>query len=329
MSLTGWNFFGSIRCINLVTSDTKYNKSNKIFDKYGINVDYLRILKNQESKVRGCYESHLQCIKESYNKGDAYCLIFEDDIVDNSSGLTQEKLSHVIDFIKNNDIDLFFLGCSHELYTKKITKASPFILKGSSDSKHAYVISRNFMKYMIKQEYRGLSIDEIYKITDKCYSVFPSFFYTEGTGLLNKLPFINKTLLDKGQEWYVYNVNIPYMYLLILIILVLLILYYFSPKRKTLWLFIALFLVILSLWAFNDYYNKNEYKVKEGSSKEGSSKEKEGENSKEKEGESNSNEYNSNEYNSKEYNSKEKVEQINANKRMKNYNIDFENVKRK
>ena len=157
-----WRFFDSIRCVNLYSRDDRYNQAQELFDQLGIEVDFYRTHKHPNGGVEGCYQSHMNCIRQSYNKGDETCLIFEDDIIE-SGYLTPQLLNEAIDFMENNqDWDLFYLGSYYELLRHKFEKITPNILKGGNLCAHAYVISRRFMEKLVSIPFFGTNLDAMF-----------------------------------------------------------------------------------------------------------------------------------------------------------------------
>jgi GR25 family glycosyltransferase involved in LPS biosynthesis len=260
--MKGWEFFGSIRCINLKDQIARHAQSKAIFDKYGIPVEYYKTDRHPNGGVQGCYESHLQCIKESYAKGDDYCLIFEDDIEVNPDSFTQDRLDYVIEYIKSNKPDIFMFGALPDSYLHKIEYASPGIMKGRFVLTHAYCMSRKFMERFINTPYHGKAIDTFYADNTDIYTIYPSFFYQDESPssvaghrestLMNGA----RSFLIKTQEWYTYNVNCPIIYL-ILIMLVFILFLYFSnindAKTKLVFLVVGIFIILVTLMIVNNH----------------------------------------------------------------------------
>jgi hypothetical protein len=104
------DYFDEIRCINLYSREDRYNHCKELFAKYNIPVNWYRTERHPTDPIRGCFESHVNCIKESYEKGHRNVLIFEDDIIIDDEKW-EEGLSECINFMKTHSYDVFFLGC--------------------------------------------------------------------------------------------------------------------------------------------------------------------------------------------------------------------------
>lgn len=268
--LNGWDFFGTIRCINLKSQNKRYMESKAFFEKYNIPVEYLRVDKNPESGERGCFESHISCIKESYKKGDEYCLIFEDDITADNS-LNQESLDLAIDFMSKYEFDIFHFGGMPHIMQYGITKVTDNIIHGIFLNAEAYVISRKFMKFMSQVRYKNLPIDHLYANLANSYALYPGMFkqikedtdinndFLENTGL--------KPLMHESAKKWAYHFNIPIVHLLLFISIILLILYFMEPKRKLLTFILVAVIFLFILWLVSDITKKHILNDKENKNK--------------------------------------------------------------
>ena len=70
------NHLNRIVCINLKERKDKYANVKKVFDKLKINVEFYFAEKHPTSGRVGCFESHINVIKQSYNNNDKIILIF-------------------------------------------------------------------------------------------------------------------------------------------------------------------------------------------------------------------------------------------------------------
>jgi len=108
-----------IVCINLKERKDKYANIKNVFDKLKINVEFYFAEKHPTSGRIGCFESHINVIKNSYNNNNKFVLIFEDDVI-NTPSYNENNIKCVVDFIKkNNWCEYFQLGYSilpHEIY---------------------------------------------------------------------------------------------------------------------------------------------------------------------------------------------------------------------
>lgn len=156
--MSGWDFFDSIRCINLYEREDRYQHCKQLFKRIGISVDFYRTERDPNGGHVGCYNSHIKCIKESYDKGDKTCLIFEDDVVD-SDNINDDVLRDAINFMSINDNwDILYLGANPRGDVRHNT-ITEYIMKGSCTCTHAYIIHRRFMERIINIKYDGTPIN--------------------------------------------------------------------------------------------------------------------------------------------------------------------------
>ena len=139
------NNFDRIVCINLKERKDKYNNVKNVFDKLHINVEYYFAEKHPTSGRIGCFESHIDVIKQSYNNNDKFTLIFEDDVI-NTPSYNENNIQYVIDFMKQNEwCEYFQLGYSilpHEMYSylksnTLTTNANNSIIQYNGNTTHA------------------------------------------------------------------------------------------------------------------------------------------------------------------------------------------------
>ena len=176
-----WSFFDRIRCINLITRDDRYQKTQEIFDQLKIPVEFYRTERHPLSGRQGCFESHVNCITEAYESGAQTCLIFEDDL-EISPYITPEALQEVVNFLQRSpDWEIFYLGTHFEWVRGHFTKITPSIVHGGNICTHAYIVNRPFMEKMAHMNYVGTEIDRLYVYNRNAYGVYPCFFYQGGS----------------------------------------------------------------------------------------------------------------------------------------------------
>ena len=64
-----WSFFDKIYCINLYECEDRYNHIQNISKKYNMNVQFYRTHRNKNG-AEGCFNSHIEIIKEDIEFGD-------------------------------------------------------------------------------------------------------------------------------------------------------------------------------------------------------------------------------------------------------------------
>ena len=196
-----WNFFDVIYCINLIERYDKYNNMKLLFDKYNIPVQFYRPSKNKISGTMGCFESHLHLINLAYTKNYNNILIFEDDIDFNY--FTNSKLSICIDFMKNNEFDLFFLGSFPEIMNSTIYK-TPYtnIYKMNSICGHAYVLNKSYISKIYNSKYIDIPLDYYYKFNTRTYGILPPLVVQTAQNSDINNDYINKNTFLKMCTWF-------------------------------------------------------------------------------------------------------------------------------
>lgn len=87
-------------CINLFERQDRYEKMVKVFNENGLEVKFIRNSKHPKGGIYGCFDSHIQCIKDAYNNNLDYCIVFEDD--NNIYPNCKDNIKIAEDFYKNN-----------------------------------------------------------------------------------------------------------------------------------------------------------------------------------------------------------------------------------
>lgn len=249
-----WKFFDKIYCINLYECEDRYIHIKNIDKKYNMNIQFYRTYRNKNG-AEGCFNSHIEIIKEAYDKKYSNIIILEDDI--NPYNLTQNRLDSVIDFIKNNKFDIFYLGICPEIRKdSKIIDKKNKIYSVKSLGTHAYILNKNSIEKLITVKYKGIPLDNYYN--EKfifSYGIFPSLFYqygfkssiVNGFNVHNSISSKGVVLYTKCAEKYCYYIGIS-IYKLILIFIfstVLLIVLNFHFILIIFTLFLILFFIIL------------------------------------------------------------------------------------
>lgn len=73
--------FDAITCINLIDRQDRYTKMVQLFDRLAIPCKFYRSNRHPSGGRVGCFDSHIQVIKQAYEQGANLILVFEDDIV--------------------------------------------------------------------------------------------------------------------------------------------------------------------------------------------------------------------------------------------------------
>jgi GR25 family glycosyltransferase involved in LPS biosynthesis len=134
-----------IYCINLYERDDRYNYVKKEFNKYNLNVHFVRNYKHKLGGRYGCFDSHIQCLKDAKKNNIDVCLVFEDDI-----SLTQDCnkiISNCLNFIKKNkQTDIIYGGGRYLYLDKHITNN---IYSGKSSGAFCVFITKKLIKLIL------------------------------------------------------------------------------------------------------------------------------------------------------------------------------------
>ena len=170
-----WSYFDQISCINLITRDDRYQECQNLFNKMNINVVFHRVQRHPKGGEAGCFQSHLDIIREAYINGCNTCLILEDDI-ELSSTYSIQLVEQAVQFMKSNCYwELFYFGCTPEIIRHTIQPTSmKSIYHLNGLDAHAYVIHRRLMEKMVGEQYIGVAIDQLYIHNKYAYGILPS-----------------------------------------------------------------------------------------------------------------------------------------------------------
>ena len=146
-----YNYFDKIYCINLKYRKDRYISVNKVFNELNIkNVEFYITDKSPKGGSYGCFESHINVIKNAYNSGYNNILIFEDDIRP-SIFYNLDLLNDSINFMKNYEWDIFYLGYfSNNKYnnifsSKSLNLKKNNIFEYNPYCTHAYCLNKKSM----------------------------------------------------------------------------------------------------------------------------------------------------------------------------------------
>jgi GR25 family glycosyltransferase involved in LPS biosynthesis len=147
-----YSYFDKIYCLNLITRKDRYESAKKIFNK--LNIPHVEFYITEKSKINGrfgCFNSHINIIKNSFNKGYFNILITEDDIRP-TKYYNLDLVKKSIDFMKNNKWDIFYFGyipfnknfISDNIFFNN-KKINDNIINYSPCGTHAYCLNKHSM----------------------------------------------------------------------------------------------------------------------------------------------------------------------------------------
>lgn len=247
-----WKTFDRIVCICLTSREDRYIEQKRIFEDANIPVTFYRPEKHKNGGIQGCFESHINVITDSYNKGFNNVLIFEDDATPTSM-FNLNSMNECVSFMKtNSDWDLLFLGSNVKSGEGVDDTAFPHIYKSRFLNAHAYVVSRKGMEKYANLKYIS-QIDVIYASNHHSYAFLPSLFNQRLSnsdigdnenymGLKNKYTHRAFQILNNYYATYIgYNGKC----ILECVIVFTVIFMYYKPYYRGRLLVVFLFLIIL------------------------------------------------------------------------------------
>ena len=173
-----WNHFDKIYCISLTEREDRRAAATAQFEAVGLSgrVEFVVVDKHPTDCERGCYESHMACMRKGLAEGAERILIFEDDIV--FDRFSSETLSRGIDFcLRHTKWHMLFFGC--------MVKASrptrfPSIRNITYRSlTHAYAVHRRFAEVLVAHPWQQIPYDDFLRDLKnrEMYVLCPSFSF--------------------------------------------------------------------------------------------------------------------------------------------------------
>ena len=176
-----WSFFNKIYCINLIERNDRYEHIKKISNEYNMNINFYRTERNKNSGEEGCFYSHISVIKDAFKNNYDNIIILEDDL--QPFNITQKRINDVVNFIKHNDFDIFYIGICPDIRKNEniIFDKKSKIYSIKSLGAHAYILNKKSIKKFYNISYEGTAIDVYYNNNCfKSYGIYPSLFYQFG-----------------------------------------------------------------------------------------------------------------------------------------------------
>jgi GR25 family glycosyltransferase involved in LPS biosynthesis len=244
-----WTFFDKIYCINVNTNSQRYETVKKIFEKLNMNVEFLRV-ETTKNGTKGCFESHIKVMKDAYKNKYKNIIVFEDDII--PYDINQKRINKVVNFIKNNAYDIFYLGVCPDLFMNdsKIIDRKNKIYQVRPSLGHAYIVNKNTINRLKDLQFNDIPIDTYYANNfHKNYSIFPSLFYQTDMGSMSKIPrFLRITSYNRSVETYAYIFGVSFMKIFVFLFAIILLSYIFNIK------FLITIIILLLLIIFQILY---------------------------------------------------------------------------
>lgn len=153
------NYFDGAFCINLNKRTDRRKAFEERSKKAGLNVERFPAIsiEGENPKHCGTY-SHIEVVKEAQRRNYNNCMIFEDDCVFVDGFL--EKLKPCVDFLKNNEWDMFYMG-GELAGTSYVINEHVANCSGMYGA-HAYVVNKSFYDRIASLHFKFGVIDTIY-----------------------------------------------------------------------------------------------------------------------------------------------------------------------
>ena len=128
-------------CISLEERKDRREFLKTQFSKLDHKITY-HIVQRNKDPVRGCLESHIECIKEAKELGYENILMLEDDILINEKMIEDFKSIHIPE-----DFDMFYLGYH---VNDGLNYGSNILKLLSAQTTHAYIINKRIFDYVLE-----------------------------------------------------------------------------------------------------------------------------------------------------------------------------------
>jgi hypothetical protein len=183
-----YSFFDDIVCINMINRPDRREYASGVFEKYKIPARFYGASRHPKGGMYGCFDSHIQVVKEAYESGKETLFVFEDDVLP-TSGYSEEKVADAVRFMKENkDWDIFYFGYlpfNHSrkqfFMLSKTVENYPHIVKFNPYCTQSLCYNRQGMKKILDtyESYIGLKHYDVYISfwsNCNCYCYTPMLF---------------------------------------------------------------------------------------------------------------------------------------------------------
>lgn len=195
-----------------------------------LNIDFIYhiVKKDKENVTRGCFTSHINVIRNAYNKGIDRLMVFEDDI--EYKGSLKPQIESIKKFLDKEKWDIFFLGGTPNIWSSNIHKVNGYnnIYKGNFAAAHAYIINRSYMEKIKDlvwdgKKYSTIDVDVLMK-NNNSYITYPRIFHQRVIENDRDIPtpvLALRSIADKAVVYYSENINIRLKIIFIIFVLIL------------------------------------------------------------------------------------------------------------
>lgn len=244
--------FDSVRCINLKERTDRKRHVNDTLSKHKIHVDFYEAIRHPNGGRQGCFESHINVIRESYKENCNNVCIFEDDIIVNEKEITNRDGLRDLELFLRASPDgraskyapegwnILYLGSVPDPLCYSMSPVPHLkhnkIFQVNAVCLHAYIVSRKGMELMKDWDYNGEHIDQITRDLEHTYGYLPSLFhqgaFDSDIDLFNPQITKVRTQAMSLSDWYAVNINIPGMLWIALLIVIVTLYFLFILNRE-------------------------------------------------------------------------------------------------
>lgn len=229
-----------VNCISVIERTDKRQYVSRLMKNLNVPIEYFIVKKDKINSTRGCFTSHISVIKNAYDDGIERLMVFEDDIMYNTS-IKEVDINRVSKFLDKEEWDIFFLGGTPNIWNKRLYPTGyNNIYRGNFAAAHAYILNRSYMKKIKdivwdREKYDTIDVHVLMQ-NEKSYISFPRFFYQRVIKNDRNIPTPIIALRDAGERvvtWYARNINIPVKLIVIGIIIIIIFLFILYRSATT------------------------------------------------------------------------------------------------
>lgn len=258
-----YKYFDDIVCISLDIREDRRILAKQFFQNIDVPANFFIAKRHPKGGVYGCFDSHIQILKNAYKRGLENILVFEDDVIGTNS-YSEELMQKAIDFMNTNqewDIMYFsYLFNSANSYhtllfapaiSSNIVKFDPYTTGALCYSKRGIKkILQNYKQYIGKIPYDHY-LPKYCNLNNYCLvpMIFDQNFHLES----------NIENLDWG-EYCMRNILYPLLADSKLLYRVSIVKYYLNilfVQHNNYWIYMYLAVIIISIFLCMYFFSSN------------------------------------------------------------------------